>query len=61
MTDGAALDRRVAVQILSILIDQANVLEDYISGKGSISNRMRRPRCKETYQQQWEDDFFDRK
>ena len=51
MTDGAALDRRVAVQILSILIDQANVLEDYISGKGSISNRMRRPRCKETYQQ----------
>ena len=49
------------VRALSILIDQANVLADYKSGRGSISSRMRRPRCKETYQQQWEEDFFGRK
>lgn len=49
------------VRVLGILIDQANVLAAYKSGRGSISSRMRRPRCKESFQQQWEDDFFGRK
>lgn len=49
------------VRSLSLLIDQAAVLAEYKSNRGSITSRMRRPRCKETYKQQWEDDFFGRK
>ena len=48
------------VRALSILSDQANVLANYKSGRGTIASRGCRPRCKETWQKDWEDGFWGR-
>ena len=49
------------VRALSILIDQANALANYKWGRGTIASRGRRPRCKETWQKDWEDGLWGRK
>ena len=46
------------VRALSILIDQANVLAEYKSNRGSIASRARRPRHRDSEDNTWADEFF---
>ena len=46
------------VRALSILIDQATVLSEYKSNRGSIQSRARRPRHRQAEDNAWTDEFF---